>query len=73
MPDSPDLADLLPSWELNLRAERKSAQTVKSYGDGVRAYLKWCDGSGRAAVLDRRQLREFVDELTDLSGHILRI
>ena len=60
---APDLAELLASWELHLRAERKSAQTVKSYGDGVRAYLAWCATNGRPAVLDRRQLREFVDGL----------
>ena len=63
MPDSPDLADLLPSWELHLRAERKSPQTVKSYGDGIRAYLNWCAANDKPAVLDRRQLREFVDGL----------
>jgi integrase/recombinase XerD len=61
--DSPDLADLLPSWELHLRAERKSPQTVKSYGDGVRAYLNWCAANDKPAVLDRRQLREFIDGL----------
>jgi site-specific recombinase XerD len=54
---------LLPSWELHLRAERKSAQTVKSYGDGIRAYLNWCAANNKPAVLDRRQLREFVDGL----------
>ena len=63
MPDAPDLADLLPSWELHLRAERKSPQTVKSYGDGVRAYLNWCAANNKTAVLDRRQLREFIDGL----------
>ena len=61
--DGPDLADLLPSWELHLRAERKSAQTVKSYGDGVRTYLSWCVANEKPAALDRRQLREFVDQL----------
>jgi hypothetical protein len=34
-----DLAALLPSWELHLRAERKSPETVRSYGDGVRRCL----------------------------------
>jgi integrase/recombinase XerD len=61
--DSPNLTELLPSWELHLRAERKSPQTVKSYGDGVRAYLNWCAANDKPAVLDRRQLREFVDGL----------
>jgi site-specific recombinase XerD len=63
VPDSPNLAELLPSWELHLRAERKSPQTVKSYGDGVRAYLNWCATNNKPAVLDRRQLREFIDAL----------
>lgn len=63
MADGPNLAELLPSWELHLRAERKSPQTVKAYGDGVRAYLKWCEQNGKSDILDRRQLREFIDEL----------
>ncbi len=60
---APDLAELLGSWELHLRAERKSPQTVKSYGDGIRAYLTWCAANEKPAVLERRQLREFVDGL----------
>ena len=36
-----DIAGNLLSWEKHLRAEGKSRATVKSYGDGVRAYLKW--------------------------------
>lgn len=58
-----DLAELLPSWELALRAERKSPQTVKAYGDGVRAYLRWCATAGCPAVLERRQVAGFVDAL----------
>ena len=46
-----------------MRAERKSPQTVKSYGDGIRAYLTWCAANEKPAVLERRQLREFVDGL----------
>ena len=61
--NTPDLADLLGSWELHLRAERKSPQTVKSYGDGVRAYITWCETNDKPAVIDRRQLREFIDGL----------
>lgn len=58
-----DPAELLTSWELHLRAERKSPQTVKAYADGVPAYLTWCERAGRPAQIDRRQLREFVDHL----------
>ena len=60
-----DLAALLPSWELALRSERKSAQTVKSYGDGVRAYLRWCDQTGQPPILDRNAVRAFVTDLLD--------
>jgi site-specific recombinase XerD len=49
----PDLAALLPSWELHLRAERKSPQTVKAYGDGVRSFLRWCGAEGVEPVLGR--------------------
>jgi integrase/recombinase XerD len=63
VPDTSDLADLLTSWELHLRAERKSPQTVKSYGDGVRAYIAYCVREGKPVRIDRRQLREFIDAL----------
>ena len=36
-----------PPWELHLRAERRSPETVRSYGDGVRRFLAWTDGEGR--------------------------
>ncbi|TDT30879.1 tyrosine-type recombinase/integrase [Naumannella halotolerans] len=56
-----DLTDLLASWELHLRAERKSAQTVKSYGDGVRAYIRFCDEHDRPQSIDRTTLRLMMD------------
>ncbi len=61
----PDLALLLPSWELALRAERKSPQTVKSYGDGVRRFLVWAADNDRSAVLDRATVAAFVADLLD--------
>jgi site-specific recombinase XerD len=63
VPDTPNLAELLVSWELHLRAERKSPQTVKSYSDGVRGYITWCGTNGKPVAIDRRQLREFIDGL----------
>ena len=63
--EAPDLAALLPSWELHLRAERKSPQTVKVYGDGVRTFLRWCAAEGRPAVLDRPAVTGFVAALLD--------
>lgn len=60
-----DLAALLPSWELSLRAERKSPQTIKSYGDAVRAFLRWCDDHGHSPVLDRTLTKQWVAYLLD--------
>ena len=60
-----DLPGLLPSWELHLRAERKSPETVRSYGDGVRRFLAWADGEGRPAVLDRASVNAFVADLLE--------
>lgn len=36
-------AALLDSFRLSLAAARKSPETVKTYTDGVRFYLAWCD------------------------------
>jgi len=65
MTESPDLAVLLESWELHLRAERKSAQTVKIYRAGVHAFLRWAESSGARAVLDRPTVNAFVTDLLD--------
>ncbi|BCT75980.1 tyrosine recombinase XerC [Sinomonas cyclohexanicum] len=61
----PDLGSLLPSWELALRAVRKSPATLKSYGDGVRSFLSWCADDGRPAVLDRTAVNGFTAALLD--------
>jgi site-specific recombinase XerD len=60
-----DLVALLPSWELALRSERKSPATVKVYGDGVRAYFRWCDEHGHSPALDRDLIKAFVADLLD--------
>lgn len=62
---SPDLALLLPSWELALRAERKSPRTVKVYGDGVRRFLAWAVEHDQVPVLDRATVAAFVADLLD--------
>lgn len=67
MPQPPvnlDPALLLPSWQLSLRADRKSPQTLKSYSDGVRLYLAWCTEHA-ADPLDRASLRGWVSALLE--------
>lgn len=58
-----DIELLLTSWKLSLRAERKSPQTLKSYGDGVRTYLRWAEANDLEADLSRAQVRAFTDGL----------
>jgi site-specific recombinase XerD len=62
---APDLADLLPYWEVHLRAERKSPATVKSYGDGVRQFLTWCERVQRPVVIDKQSVNAWVANLLD--------
>ncbi len=64
-PPALNLAALLPSWELALRAERKSPQTIKSYGDGVRGFVRWCESNGHSPALDRDLVKGFVADLLD--------
>lgn len=59
-----ELELLAQSWQLALRAERKSPQTLKTYGDGVRQYLAWCDVEG-ADPLVRASLNLWVAVLLD--------
>ena len=60
----PDIAALLPSWELALRAERKAPGTVAVYGDGVRAFLRSCAAERRTPELNRAAVQAFA--LADL-------
>ncbi len=57
-------AALIDSWELVLRAERKSPRTIKVYGDGLRRYLLWCAEQG-AGPMDRISLNQWVAGLLD--------
>lgn len=60
-----DLLALLPSWTTALRAERKSVQTVESYGLGVTLFARWCAEQGHVAALDRSLVRAWVTHLLD--------
>ena len=59
----PDLVALTSSWELALRAARKSPETIKSYTAGMAQYLTYCAEHDLPPVLHRRQLDRFVDHL----------
>ena len=53
------LIGLIACWELVLRAERKSPQTITIYLDGLRRYLTWCTTSD-AEPMNRTSLNQFV-------------
>lgn len=60
-----DLADLLSSWQLVLRSERKSPATVKVYSDGVVAFFRWCETEGVTPELDKRLVQRFTSALLE--------
>jgi site-specific recombinase XerD len=60
-----DLHDLLTSWSLHLRAQRKSPQTIRSYTIGVDLYLRWCATTGRHAQLDQATVTRWIAHLVD--------
>lgn len=55
-----DLPKLLESWEIHLRAERKSPATLRSYTGAVKRYLEWCKAQGLPAELARRTVQTFI-------------
>ena len=62
--DTTDAGLLAESWQLTLRAERKSPQTLKTYGDAVRFYLAWCTEQN-ADPMSRASLNGWVAGLLD--------
>lgn len=60
-----EMRTLLESWSLHLRAERKSPQTVKTYTDGIKRFLDWCQRTSRQPDLTRSTVNAFVADLLD--------
>jgi site-specific recombinase XerD len=61
----PDLAALLPSWQLAMRAERKSAATIASYSEGVLAFLRWAEAEGVDPQITNTAVQAFTADLLD--------
>lgn len=61
----PLLKDMLPSWELALRAQRKSPNTVENYTYGVTRFLRWCAETGHSPELTKPLVQEFMVDLLD--------
>lgn len=64
---SPDqFTSLLASWELSLRAERKSKETLKAYLTGARQFRRWCLENGAEIELVKSTVNAFTAHLVDL-------
>ena len=61
----PDLAALLPSWQLSMRAERKSPATVTSYTEGVLAFLRWSAAANVTPEITKSTVQAFTADLLD--------
>jgi integrase/recombinase XerD len=59
------VSELVESWEIALRAERKAKGTLSSYLIGVRLYLRWCQAQGLPDEIDRRAVQSWVSDLLD--------
>lgn len=64
----PSLAELVPSWNLAMRAAKAATATMKLYNRGVAAYLEWCDAAGQNATLARAQVQTFIAESMEELG-----
>lgn len=65
----PVLSELIPSWDLAMRAANASKGTRETYIRGVNAYLRWCEGKGLSAVLTHTQVRACVADWLE-SGEV---
>ncbi|WBQ02953.1 tyrosine-type recombinase/integrase [Kribbella sp. CA-293567] len=58
-------SELVDSWELSLRAERKSPATVSNYLTGVRLYFEWCKANDQADEISRRAAQLWIIDLLE--------
>lgn len=54
------MLDLLDSWVVHLRAERKSERTVAVYTTGLQQYAEYCRTNDLPEVIDRNQVRGWI-------------
>lgn len=57
------VSELVDSWIITLKAERKSPATISSYLTGVRLYLRWCAAHDLPDVIDKRAVQSWVADL----------
>lgn len=60
-----NLDELLESWLITLRGERKSAQTLRAYRAGVNAFLSFCAEQGIPAELTKQNVVAYMASIAD--------
>jgi integrase/recombinase XerD len=61
----PDIAALMASWQLALRAANRSPATITTYTTGLNSYLAWCERTGVPAELSKKNAQGWVADLLD--------
>lgn len=59
------LVDLLPSWQIDLRAQRLSDGTIRNYVLGAKLFLRWCENNGVTPELTKANASAFLADLLD--------
>jgi site-specific recombinase XerD len=57
--------ELIDSWVIALRAERKAFETIDTYRKGIRAYARWCESAGFDRVLSQDQFQAYLSALVE--------
>jgi site-specific recombinase XerD len=57
--------DLLDSWIVHLRAERKSERTITVYSTGLQQYTNYCRTNQLPEIIDRTQVRGWIAHLME--------
>lgn len=60
-----DLDELLTSWLLSLRAQRKSPSTLKVYRSGITAFMAFCDEQGIPRELTKPSVIAYMASIAD--------
>jgi integrase/recombinase XerD len=68
-----NLGELLTSWQVALRAQRKSPQTLRSYSLSVEAFLDFCAGQGVPGELTKVNVIAWLASLSDSEASTVRL
>ena len=63
--DAEDYGELAQFWEISLRNQNMSGETIRSYIRGVRAYGSWCTAAGDEPSLSMRSVEAFTASLLE--------